>query len=217
MDSTKINTNGFNVNIGAATGSSGWTLNATGTGTSKLTGSIKNDFINGNIAGALTINGKGGADTISLGIHKAADTVYLVANAIETITGFGSLTSSMADGLNVTASGNALVGLTLRDETFLVTNNSPLAAGSSGLVFNYNNSGSTLTAAKAADLFADIQTAGKYAISKGTGIEVLIETSITSTVNVIWEIKDSSGVFTAIELAGVAVLAGHNVAYTNFH
>jgi len=211
-----INSNGYNVNVSAATGISGWTLNATGIGTTRLTGSVKNDLINGDAAGGLTINGYGGTDTIALGTHTKADTVYLVANAIETITGFGSSMGTIADVLNVTAMGNALAGLILKNETTLATHNSPLSANSSGLVFSHADNGTALTATTAAALFANTQTTGKFAIATGTGIELLIETGVTPTSNVIWEINDTAGVFTAIKLTGIAVVAGHNVAFANF-
>ena len=212
-----INTNGFNVNVGAATGHDGWKLIATGSGTTSITGSVNNDIINGNTTGGLTINGSGGTDTITLGAHKVADTVYLVNNALETITGFGSSTGSIADVLNVTAKGNALAGLTLTNETTLATNNSPLAANSSGLVFAHADSGVALTAKTAAALFSDTQALHEFAIAKGNGIELLIETGVTTTSNVVWEIKDTAGVFTAIELTGVSVVAGHNLGFVNFH
>jgi len=66
-------------------------------------------------------------------------------------------------------------------------------------------------------LFSDVQAVGKYAIATGTGLELLIETGATTTSNVVWEIKDTARVFTAIELTGVTVVAGHNLAFTNFH
>jgi len=213
-----VNSNGFNINVKAATGADGWTLNATGTGTTSLTGSINNDTINGNAAGGLTINGAGGGtDTLVLGTHTRADTIYLVANALENITGFGSSTGTVADKLNVTATGNALAGLTLKNDTALATNNTALAANSSGLVFAHADAGTALTDATAAALFSDVQAVGKYAIAPGTGLELLIETGATTTSNVVWEIKDTAGVFTAIELTGVTVVAGHNLAFTNFH
>ena len=214
-----INTNGFNVSVAAAIGADGWTLNATGTGTgtTSLTGSINNDTINGDAAGGLTINGAGGTDTLVLGTHTSADTIYLVANALENITGFGSSTGTVADGLNVTATGNALAGLTLKNDTTLATNNVALAANSTGLVFGHADAGTALTAATAAALFSDVQAVGKYAIATGTGLELLIETGATTTSNVVWEIKDTAGVFTAIELTGVTVVAGHNLAFANFH
>ena len=212
-----VNSNGFNINVKAATGADGWTLNATGTGTTSLTGSINNDTINGNAAGGLTINGAGGTDTLVLGTHTRADTLYLVANALENITGFGSSTGTVADKLNVTATGNALAGLTLKNDTALATNNTALAANSSGLVFAHADAGTALTATTAAALFSDVQAVGKYAIAPGTGLELLIETGATTTSNVVWEIKDTAGVFTAIELTGVTVVAGHNLAFSNFH
>ena len=212
-----INTNGFNVNVAAATGTSGWTLNATGTGTTSITGSIKNDIINGNTSGGLTINGDGGADTIVLGTHSKADTIYLVANATETITGFGSSTGSIVDILNVTATGNALAGLTLQDKTTLATYNAALAKNSTGLVFSHADAGVALTAASAAALFSNTQATNKFAIATGSGIELLIETGATSTSNAVWEIIDTAGVFTAIKLTGITVVAGHNITFANFH
>ncbi len=214
-----INTNGFNVNLAAATGTSGWTINATGTGTTSITGSIKNDTINGNTSGGLTINGGGGSDSIALGTHTNADTIYLVNNNKVTITGFGSSTGSVTDILNVTATGNALAGLTLQNKTTLATNNAPLAANSSGLVFNYANAGTALTAASAAALFSNTQATNKFAIAPGSGIELLIETGATaaSTTNHVWKIIDTAGVFSAIELTGVTVAAGHNITFANFH
>ena len=214
-----INTNGFNVNVGAATGTSGWTINATGNGTTSITGSIKNDTINGNTSGGLTINGGGGSDSIALGTHTNADTIYLVNNNKATITGFGSSTGSVTDILNVTATGNALAGLTLQNKTTLATNNAPLAANSSGLVFNYANAGTALTAASAAALFSNTQATNKFAIAPGSGIELLIETGATaaSTTNHVWKIIDTAGVFSAIELTGVTVAAGHNITFANFH
>jgi hypothetical protein len=215
--SATINSNGHNVNVAAAKGVNGWALNTTGTGTSSLTGSINNDTINGNVAGGLTINGHGGSDTIALGTHKRADTIYLVANAMETITGFGSSTGTVADGLNVTAKGNALVGVTLHDKTSLATKNSSLPADSSGLVFSYADSGTALTETTAAALFSNTQTLDKFAISKGTGTELLIETGVSSSTNVIWEIIETAGVFTAIKLTGITVIAHHNIAFANIH
>jgi len=214
-----INTNGFNVNVGAATGTSGWTINATGNGTTSITGSIKNDTINGNTSGGLTINGGGGSDNIALGTHTNADTIYLVNNNKVTITGFGSSTGSVTDILNVTATGNALAGLTLQNKTTLATNNAPLAANSTGLVFNYANAGTALTAASAAALFSNTQATNKFAIAPGSGIELLIETGATaaSTTNHVWKIIDTAGVFSAIELTGVTVAAGHNITFANFH
>jgi hypothetical protein len=214
-----INTNGFNVNLAAATGTSGWTINATGNGTTSITGSIKNDTINGNTSGGLTINGGGGSDSIALGTHTNADTIYLVNNNKATITGFGSSTGSVTDILNVTATGNALAGLTLQNKTTLATNNTPLAANSSGLVFNYANAGTALTAASAAALFSNTQATNKFAIAPGSGIELLIETGATaaSTTNHVWKIIDTAGVFSAIELTGVTVAAGHNITFANFH
>jgi len=35
--------------------------------------------------------------------------------------------------------------------------------------------------------------------------------------NAVWEIKDINGVFTAIELLGIAGVARHNITFTNFH
>ncbi len=214
-----INTNGFDVNIGAAAGTSGWTINATGNGTTSITGSIKNDTINGNTSGGLTINGGGGSDSIALGTHTNADTIYLVNNNKVTITGFGSSTGSVTDILNVTATGNALAGLTLQNKTTLATNNAPLAANSTGLVFNYANAGTALTAASAAALFSNTQATNKFAIATGSGIELLIETgaSAASTSNHVWKIVDTAGVFSAIELTGVTVAAGHNITFSNFH
>ncbi len=214
-----INTNGFNVNVGAAAGTSGWTINATGNGTTSITGSIKNDTINGNTSGGLTINGGGGSDSIALGTHTNADTIYLVNNNKVTITGFGSSTGSVTDILNVTATGNALAGLTLQNKTTLATNNAPLAANSTGLVFNYANAGTALTAASAAALFSNTQATNKFAIATGSGIELLIETgaSAASTSNHVWKIVDTAGVFSAIELTGVTVAAGHNITFSNFH
>ena len=213
-----INTNGFNVNVGAAAGTSGWTINATGNGTTSITGSIKNDTINGNTSGGLTINGGGGSDSIALGTHTNADTIYLVNNNKVTITGFGSSTGSVTDILNVTATGNALAGLTLQNKTTLATNNAPLAANSTGLVFNYANAGTALTAASAAALFSNTQATNKFAIATGSGIELLIETgaSAASTSNHVWKIVDTAGVFSAIELTGVTVAAGHNITFSNF-
>ncbi|MEI6145379.1 MAG: hypothetical protein WCP66_03050, partial [Methylococcales bacterium] len=214
-----INTNGFNINVGAAAGTSGWTINATGNGTTSITGSIKNDTINGNTSGGLTINGGGGSDSIALGTHTNADTIYLVNNNKVTITGFGSSTGSVTDILNVTETGNALAGLTLQNKTTLATNNAPLAANSTGLVFNYANAGTALTAASAAALFSNTQATNKFAIAPGSGIELLIETGATaaSTTNHVWKIIDTAGVFSAIELTGVTVAAGHNITFSNFH
>jgi hypothetical protein len=205
------------VNIGAATGDNGWSLNATGIGTTGLTGSIKSDIINGNGAGKLIINGYGGADAIALGTHTAADTIYLVANAIETITGFGSSTGTIADVLNVTAKGNALSGIALTDKTALATNNSPIAV-KSGLIFSHADNGIALTAASAAALFSNTKAINQFAITKGSGLELLIETGVSSTFNnVVWEIKDVAGVYTAIELAGISSVSGHNVVFANLH
>jgi hypothetical protein len=201
--------------MGAATGSFGWTLKATGVGTTSLTGTNKNDTIIGNSAGGLTINGHGGTDSITLGNHKAADTIYLVNNAKEFITGFGGSTGTVADVLNVTAAGNALAGLTLSNQTFLAANNKALAANSSGLVFSYADHGTALTAASAAALFATTQTPGKFAIAAGIGSDLLIETGISSTANAVWEINQTSGVFTAIQLTGVTVAAGHNIGFAH--
>jgi CRISPR/Cas system-associated protein endoribonuclease Cas2 len=215
--SATINSNGHNVSVAVASGTNGWTLNTTGTGTNRLTGSINNDTINGNAAGGLIINGHGGSDTIALGTHKRADTIYLVANAVETITSFGSSGGTIIDGLNVTAMGNALAGMTLHDKTFLATTNSPLPANSSGLVFSYADSGAALTATTAAAMFANTQTLDKFAISKGTGSELLIETGVSSNTNVIWEIIETAGVFTAIKLTGITVVAHHHIAFANLH
>ena len=215
--SATINSNGHNVSVAAAKGTNGWTLNATGTGTSSLTGSINNDTINGNHSGGLIINGHRGSDTIVLGTHTNADTIYLVANAMETITGFGSLTGTVVDRLNVTAIGNALAGITLQNKTSLATKNSPLPANSSGFVFSHADSGAALTETSAAALFAVTKTAGMFAISKGTGTELLIETGVSATANVVWEIIETAGVFKAIELTGITVVAHHNIAFANFH
>ena len=215
--SATVNSNGFNISLAAATGASGWTLDATGTGTTSITGSTKSDIIHGNTAGGLTIDGHGGSDTIVLGTHTKADTVYLVANAIETITGFGGSTGTVADVLNVTATGNILAGKTLTNETALATNNKALAANSNGLVFSHADNGTALTATTAAALFSTTQAVGEFAIAKGSGIELLIETGATATSNYVWEIKDTAGVFTAIELTGVAVVSGHNLGFSNFH
>jgi Bacterial Ig-like domain len=212
-----INSNGFNVNVGNTTGGNGWSLNATGAGTTNLTGSIKSDIINGNGSGKLTINGYGGNDTIVLGTHIAADTIYLVANSIETIKGFGSSTGAIADMLNVTAKGNALSGIALTDKTALAPNNSPLAV-KSGLVFSYADNGVALTAASAAALFSNTKALNEFAIAKGSGLELLIETGVSADFNnVVWEIKDVAGVYTAIELVGISTVSGHNVVFANLN
>ena len=198
-------------------GANGWVINTSVGGLTTIVGSYKNDTINGDSAGGLNINGNGGADTIVLGDHSTADIINLVANGIDTITGFGGLTGTVADVLNVTASGNALAGLTLIDETSLATNNSPLIANSTGLVFSYADGGTALTAITAAALFSDTQAIGKFAIATGTGTELLIETGATPTSNVVWEIIDAAGVFTAIELTGVSVVAGYDLAFNNLN
>jgi len=182
-----------------------------------VTGTAKNDIINGNTTGGLTINGGGGTDTIVLGTHTNADTIYLVANVTETITGFGSSTGSIVDLLNVTATGNALAGLTLQNKTTLATNNSALAKNSTGLVFSHADAGVALTEASVAALFSNTQATNKFAIATGTGIELLIETGASSTSNTVWEIIDTAGVFTAIKLTGITVVAGHNITFANFH
>ena len=216
-NSATINSNGHNVNVAVATGANGWTLNAKGTGTTSLTGSINNDTINGHVTGGLIINGHGGSDTIALGTHIKADTIYLVANAMETITGFGSLAGTVTDKLNVTAIGNALASITLLDKTSLATKNSPLPANASGLVFSHADNGTSLTASTAAALFANTQTLDKFAISKGTGAELLIETGAGNSTNVIWEIIETAGMFTAIKLTGITVAGNHNVAFASLN
>jgi len=152
-----------------------------------------------------------------LGTHIKADTIYLVANAMETITGFGSLAGTVTDKLNVTAIGNALASITLLDKTSLATKNSPLPANASGLVFSHADNGTSLTVSTAAALFANTQTLDKFAISKGTGAELLIETGAGNSTNVIWEIIETAGVFTAIKLTGITVAGNHNVAFASLN
>jgi len=84
------------------------------------------------------------------------------------------------------------------------------------LLFTHADNGAALTATTAAALFSVKQTANTFAIAKGSGLELLIETGATPTTDVIWQIKQTNGVFTAIELTGVAVVEGHHVDFANF-
>jgi hypothetical protein len=69
----------------------------------------------------------------------------------------------------------------LINDTARATNNKPLAANSSGLVFSHADKGVALTATTAAALFSNTQAVGEYDIAKGSGIELLIETGTTPT------------------------------------
>ncbi len=213
-----ISTAGHNISLASATGTNGWTLTATGTGTTTMTGSAQNDTLNGNSAGGITIDGHGGTDTIALGTHTMADTIYVsgTTNAIETVTGFGSSTGTVADILNVTATGNVLAGVTLIDETSLAFNKAALGAAS-GYVFHDADGGTALTATTAAALFSTTKGGGHWAITAGAGTqtELLIETGATTTSDTVWKISETSGgVFTAVKVVGVTVVATHDVVYS---
>ena len=111
-----------------------------------------------------------------------------------------------------------MAGATKVNETSLATNQAALTAAS-GYIFLNADGGTPLTATTAAALFSTTQATGKWAIAAGTSAqtELLIETGATTTQDSIWAISESSaGVFSAIKIAVVGVVATHDVGYTNF-
>ena len=190
----------------------------TGTGANTVTSGTGNDTINlGAGGGGSTVNGGGGTDQINLSAsHITADTVYLVPGAIENITGFGG-SGTVADLLNVTHTGNVLSGATLVNETALATGNANLAA-TSGDVFLKADGGTALTVTTAAALFSTTSSnAGTWNIANSAASShVLIETGSSATSDIVWEINvANAGAITAVKIATIGVVSGHDIAFAN--
>ncbi len=97
-----LTTNGFNVNLAAATGANGFTVTNIGTAAA-LTGSAKADILIGGI-GDDTLTGGAGNDTLTGG---AGNDTFNVDSGIDTITDFGN----GADNLVASAGATAIATL----------------------------------------------------------------------------------------------------------
>ena len=156
---------------------------------------------------------------MALGTHAAADTLNLQAAGLGATNNFGSATGTVVDIFNVTAAGNILAGATLSNKTAQATGNANLA-NASGYVFLKNDAGgAALTSTSAAALFSTTtNNFGTWNIATGTQKEILIEhtNTGTGTTDVVWQITETAGVFTAQNVTTVGVVAAHDVTYANF-
>jgi len=130
-----ITASGFNINVGSATGSSGWTITNNGNSTAvTLTGSANADTLTGG-SGHDTLNGGIGNDALTGG---AGNDTFNIASGTDTITDLGNGADIVTISAGATANATAEAAWTATSATSNAGTASVIASG-----FNINVSAAT--------------------------------------------------------------------------
>jgi VCBS repeat-containing protein len=198
---------GFSINVSAATGASGWTINNTGNVTAvTLTGSASSDYLYGGVgvdtivggAGDDYLQGNNNNDTLTGGagidsfyINSATDTITDLGDGVDivmVITG-ATANATAAGAWTATASTNNAGTATVTANGFNINLGSATGASGWTLTNSGNATGVTLTGSANADVLTGgsgndtlVGGAGNDSLTGGTGNDTFTVASGTDTI-----------------------------------